>query len=128
MRDFYPEQMRIQNWLFSCWRESAARYGFDEYNSSVVEQEELFVLKSGEEIVGQLFNFTDKGSRGIFEAHCQRQVGRETTVFIRSQYTIGESADEDTVIGLHSMDSNRIDQMNKGKTRKSPNFFVSRPA
>ncbi len=65
MRDFYPEQMRIQTWLFSCWRESAARYGFDEYNSSVVEQEELFVLKSGEEIVDQLFNFEDKGGRRV---------------------------------------------------------------
>jgi histidyl-tRNA synthetase len=65
MRDFYPEQMRIQNWLFSCWRESATRCGFEEYNSSVVEQEELFVLKSGEEIIGQLFNFTDKGGRRV---------------------------------------------------------------
>ncbi len=65
MRDFYPEQMRIQNWLFSHWRESAHRYGFEEYNSSVVEQEELFVLKSGEEIVSQLFNFEDKGGRRV---------------------------------------------------------------
>jgi histidyl-tRNA synthetase len=65
MRDFYPDQMRTRNWLFSRWRESALRYGFEEYNSSVVEQEELFVLKSGEEIVGQLFNFTDKGGRRL---------------------------------------------------------------
>ncbi len=65
MRDFYPEQMRRQNWLFSQWRESAERYGFEEYNSSVLEQEELFVLKSGEEIVGQLFNFEDKGGRRV---------------------------------------------------------------
>lgn len=63
MRDFYPEEMRIRNWLFSCWRESAMRYGFEEYNSSVLEQEELFVLKSGDEIIDQLFNFTDKGGR-----------------------------------------------------------------
>jgi histidyl-tRNA synthetase len=63
MRDFYPEEMRTRNWLFSCWRESAVRYGFEEYNSSVLEQEELFILKSGDEIVDQLFNFTDKGGR-----------------------------------------------------------------
>lgn len=65
MRDFYPDQMRTRNWLFSRWRESASRYGFEEYSSSVVEQEELFVLKSGEEIVSQLFNFTDKGGRRV---------------------------------------------------------------
>jgi histidyl-tRNA synthetase len=65
MRDFYPEDMRTQNWLFSHWRESATRCGFEEYTSSVVEQEELFILKSGEEIVGQLFNFTDKGGRRV---------------------------------------------------------------
>ena len=65
MRDFYPDQMRTRNWLFSRWSESALRYGFEEYTSSVVEQEELFVLKSGEEIVGQLFNFTDKGGRRL---------------------------------------------------------------
>jgi histidyl-tRNA synthetase len=63
MRDFYPEEMRTRKWLFSCWRESAMRYGFEEYNSSVLEQEELFILKSGDEIVDQLFNFTDKGGR-----------------------------------------------------------------
>lgn len=65
MRDFYPDQMRTRNWLFSRWRESATRYGFEEYSSSVVEQEELFVLKSGAEIVSQLFNFTDKGGRRV---------------------------------------------------------------
>jgi histidyl-tRNA synthetase len=65
MRDFYPDQMRTRNWLFSRWRESAIRYGFEEYSSSVVEQEELFILKSGEEIVSQLFNFTDKGGRRV---------------------------------------------------------------
>ncbi len=65
MRDFYPDEMRVQNWLFSRWRASAMRYGFEEYNSAVVEHEELFVLKSGEEIVSQLFNFVDKGGRRV---------------------------------------------------------------
>jgi histidyl-tRNA synthetase len=65
MRDFYPDEMRTRTWLFSRWRESARCYGFEEYNSSVLEQEELFVLKSGEEIVSQLFNFTDKGGRRV---------------------------------------------------------------
>jgi len=65
MRDFYPDEMRTRTWLFSRWRESATCYGFEEYNSSVLEQEELFVLKSGEEIVSQLFSFSDKGGRRV---------------------------------------------------------------
>jgi len=64
-RDFYPEQLRIHNKLFSSWRESALRYGFEEYNSSILEQEEVYILKSGQEIVGQLFNFIDKGGRRV---------------------------------------------------------------
>lgn len=64
-RDFFPEEMRFRNWLFSVWRETASRYGFEEYDSSILEQEELYVLKSGQEILSQLFNFTDKGGRRV---------------------------------------------------------------
>ncbi len=64
-RDFYPEQMRIHNELFSSWRAKALCYGFEEYDSSVLEHEEIYILKSGPEIVGQLFNFTDKGDRRV---------------------------------------------------------------
>jgi histidyl-tRNA synthetase len=65
MRDFYPEQMRIRSWLFSLWRETAMRYGFEEYDSSIVEHEEIYILESGQEILGQLFNFKDKGDRRV---------------------------------------------------------------
>ncbi len=65
MRDFYPEQMRFQNWLYGHWRETALRFGFEEYGGTILEQEELFVLKSGGEIVEQLFSFTDKGGRRV---------------------------------------------------------------
>ncbi|MEW6440699.1 MAG: histidine--tRNA ligase [bacterium] len=64
-RDFYPEQMRPRNGLFSLWRNVAGAFGFVEYDSCVLEHEELYILKSGEEIVGQLFNFTDKGGRRV---------------------------------------------------------------
>jgi histidyl-tRNA synthetase len=65
MRDFYPEDARIRNWIFSVWREIALRCGFEEYDSSVVEQEEIYIVKSGQEITGQLFNFVDKGGRRV---------------------------------------------------------------
>ncbi len=72
-RDFYPEPLPhkdvwsadARSWLFNCWRETARRYGFREYDGPPLEPLELFTLKSGEEIVGQLYNFTDKGDRAV---------------------------------------------------------------
>lgn len=57
--------MRRRNRIFSIWRETALRYGFEEYDSSVLEQEEIYVAKSGPEILSQLFNFSDKGGRRV---------------------------------------------------------------
>jgi len=65
MRDFYPEDVRLRNWLFSLWREVSESFGFEEYDGPLVESEELFTRKSGEEIVGQLYNFEDKGGRRL---------------------------------------------------------------
>jgi histidyl-tRNA synthetase len=64
-RDFYPEQMKIRNGLFSVWRGVSAAYGFTEYDSCILEHEELYVLKSGAEILDQLYGFTDKGGRRV---------------------------------------------------------------
>jgi len=64
-RDFYPDEMRIRTRLFSIWRDTALRSGFEEYDSSILEHEELYVIKSGPEILGQLFNFSDKGGRNV---------------------------------------------------------------
>jgi histidyl-tRNA synthetase len=65
MRDFYPEDVRLRNWLFGLWTEVSESFGFEEYDGPVVESEELFIRKSGEEIVGQLYNFADKGGRRL---------------------------------------------------------------
>jgi len=65
MRDFYPGDVRLRNWLFSLWREVSEAFGFSEYDGPVVESEELYTLKSGDEIVGQLYNFEDKGGRKL---------------------------------------------------------------
>jgi histidyl-tRNA synthetase len=72
-RDFYPEPLPhpdvwsadARQLIFSKWREMARRYGFREYDGPPLETLELFTTKSGEEIVGQLYNFTDKGERAI---------------------------------------------------------------
>ncbi len=72
-RDFYPEPLPNQdvwsadarNYIFDHWRATARRYGFREYDGPPLEPLELFTVKSGEEIVGQLYNFTDKGERAV---------------------------------------------------------------
>ena len=72
-RDFYPEPLPhpdvwsadVRQHIFAKWRETALRYGFREYDGPPLEPLELYTLKSGDEIVGQLYNFTDKGDREV---------------------------------------------------------------
>jgi histidyl-tRNA synthetase len=72
-RDFYPEPLphtdvwstAARQYIFDKWREMAHRYNFREYDGPPLEPLELFTTKSGEEIVGQLYNFTDKGERQV---------------------------------------------------------------
>ena len=64
-RDFYPEQLATRNYLMSVWRDVARKYGFVEYDGPPLEPLELYTRKSGEEIVGQLYAFKDKGDRDV---------------------------------------------------------------
>jgi histidyl-tRNA synthetase len=64
-RDFYPEQFAERAWLMARWREVVRRYGFAEYDGPPLEPLDLYTRKSGEEIVGQLFDFIDKGGREV---------------------------------------------------------------
>jgi histidyl-tRNA synthetase len=72
-RDFYPEPIPHQdvwsadarNYVFDRWRSTARRYGFREYDGPPLESLELYTAKSGEEIVGQLYHFVDKGDRAV---------------------------------------------------------------
>ena len=72
-RDFYPEPLPpsegwsagVRRHIFEVWRGAAWRYGFREYDGPPLEPLELYTVKSGEEIVRQLYNFTDKGERAV---------------------------------------------------------------
>lgn len=72
-RDFYPEPLPhkdvgsadARRYIFGRWRDTARRYGFREYDGPPLESLELFTTKSGAEIVGQLYNFKDKGDREV---------------------------------------------------------------
>src|SRR3954464_10843161 len=64
-RDFYPEQFAERAYVTKVWREVAHRYAFVEYDGPPLESLELYTRKSGDEIVGQLYNFKDKGDREV---------------------------------------------------------------
>lgn len=64
-RDFYPADFAFRAHIFETWRAVAARYGFEEWDGPPLEPLELYTAKSGEEIVGQLYSFTDKGGREV---------------------------------------------------------------
>jgi histidyl-tRNA synthetase len=64
-RDFYPPDFAVRAHITAAWRAVAHRYGFEEYDGPPLESLDLYVEKSGEEIVRQLYNFEDKGGRGV---------------------------------------------------------------
>jgi histidyl-tRNA synthetase len=64
-RDFYPEQFAERAHIMGVWRDVARRFAFVEYDGPPLEALELYTKKSGDEIVGQLYNFVDKGGREI---------------------------------------------------------------
>ena len=64
-RDFFPEDLALRNHIFDAMRRVARRYGFEEYDGPPLEPLELYTGKSGDEIVAQLYSFTDKGDRAV---------------------------------------------------------------
>ncbi len=64
-RDFHPAECARRDYILATWREVARRYGFVEYDGPVLESMALYEKKSGGELVGQLFDFEDKGERRV---------------------------------------------------------------
>ena len=64
-RDFPPEELVAVKHIFDAWRAVSDRYGFTEYGGPPLELLDLYVEKSGPEIVNQLYNFEDKGQREV---------------------------------------------------------------
>jgi histidyl-tRNA synthetase len=64
-RDFYPEDLAVRSYIMRVWRKVAHAYGFQEYDGPPLEPTELYIEKSGPEIVQQLYNFADKGEREV---------------------------------------------------------------
>lgn len=66
VRDFYPEDMRVLNYIFGVWSKTLESYGYEQYTASILEPSELYEAKSGEEIVNeQTYSFIDRGERRV---------------------------------------------------------------
>ncbi len=65
-RDFYPEDKRLQKWIFKKWRDVAQSYGYEEYDAPLLEPTSLYLSKTSDEIVNeQTYSFTDRGGRDV---------------------------------------------------------------
>ena len=66
VRDFYPEDQYVQEYIFFVWQMVLESFGYEKYDASILESSELYKAKSGEEIVNeQTYNFTDRGGREV---------------------------------------------------------------
>ena len=66
VRDFYPEDMKVQNHIYSVWRTEAEKSGYEEYSASILEYADLYRSKGSDEIVNdQMYVFKDKGDREV---------------------------------------------------------------
>ncbi len=65
-RDFYPEDKRVQNYIFQTWRTVSERFGYEDYNAPMLEPFELFAAKSGQDLINdETYQFTDRGERNV---------------------------------------------------------------
>ena len=109
-REFYPEEFARRRGLFDAWKATLESCGFLEYDSPVLEPLELYIEKSGNEIVEQLFHFVDKGERKVamrpeMTPSLARMVGNKANALRRpvKWFNIG--------------DHFRYERMQKGRTR-----------
>lgn len=65
-RDFYPEDKRIQKYMFDVLRKTVEKFGYEEYDAPILELLDLYLAKTGEEIVNeQTYAFQDRGGRQV---------------------------------------------------------------
>jgi histidyl-tRNA synthetase len=65
-RDFYPEDKRLQKYMFSTWSRVVESFGYEEYDAPILEPLDIYLAKTGSEIVDeQTYSFTDRGKRDV---------------------------------------------------------------
>lgn len=65
-RDYFPEDKRLQNYVFNVWRKTAESFGYEEYGTPLLEPLDIYTAKSGQELAGeQTYLFEDRGGRTV---------------------------------------------------------------
>src|SRR5258706_15114402 len=65
-RDFYPEDKRLQKYMFGRMRDVAERFGYEEYDAPILEPTELYLSKGNQEIIDeQTYTFRDRSDRSV---------------------------------------------------------------
>jgi len=65
-RDYFPEDKRVQNYIFATWKKVAEAFGYEEYGAPLLEPLDIYAAKTGQEIVNeQTYTFTDRGERTV---------------------------------------------------------------
>ncbi|MGV9001723.1 MAG: histidine--tRNA ligase [Candidatus Saccharimonadaceae bacterium] len=65
-RDYYPEEKRVQNYIFETWKKVVESFGYEEYGAPILENLEIYAAKSGQELVNeQTYTFSDRGGRTV---------------------------------------------------------------
>ena len=65
-RDYFPDDKRVQNYLFNTWKRTVESFGYEEYGAPLLEPLELYTAKSGQELAGeQTYLFEDRGGRQV---------------------------------------------------------------
>ena len=65
-RDYYPEDKRVQNYIFDTWTKTVQKFGYEEYGAPTLEPLEVYTAKSGQELANeQTYSFTDRGGRVV---------------------------------------------------------------
>ncbi len=65
-RDYYPEDKRVQNYIFDTWKKVVESFGYEEYGAPILENLEIYAAKSGQELVNdQTYTFSDRGGRTV---------------------------------------------------------------
>ena len=65
-RDYFPEEKRLQNYIFNVWRKTVESFGYEEYGAPLLEPMDIYLAKSGQELAGeQTYAFEDRGGRQV---------------------------------------------------------------
>lgn len=62
-RDFLPDEMEKRRFYENILRDTAHTFGFREIETPIFEEAELFILRSGPNVLKEIYNFKDKGDR-----------------------------------------------------------------